>query len=465
MFGKSVCIFERHNAPGGLNSFYSLGGRKYDVGLHAVTNYVPPGVRGTALGRLLRQLRLSRDELGLREQKQSRVSFGPAGELSLRFTNRFEVVESEVARLFPARIDGFRRLAAWIRDTPFRADDPPASAREVFGQHLTDPLLREMILCPVFFYGNARERDMDFSQAALLFRAIFLEGFARPSGGVRPILRALLDRYRRAGGERRMKCGVRRIVAKAGRAAALVLDDGTEVTAERVLSSIGGPETYALIGEAPAAVPQPGAITFAETISVFRGPSADLGWGEDTVVFFNASDSLVYESPADPVDLRSGVLCLPDNYAYLPGEAPAEGQLRVTCLANYAHWADVRPGRGGAEAPGLGADAYRAEKLRWFPRIQAAGRRHLPAASDAAVAAATVATDMFTPRTVERYTGRRGGAIYGSPDKSPRGRTALSNVFLCGADQGFVGIVGALLSGVLVANEHVLGPAAEAAPA
>ncbi len=53
----------------------------------------------------------------------------------------------------------------------------------------------------------------------------------------------LLDKYRSAGGERRMKCGVRRIVARAGRAAALVLDTGEEVTADQVLSSIGGPET------------------------------------------------------------------------------------------------------------------------------------------------------------------------------------------------------------------------------
>ena len=44
-FGKKVCIFERHNATGGLNSFYSFSGRKYDVGLHAMTNYVAPGVK------------------------------------------------------------------------------------------------------------------------------------------------------------------------------------------------------------------------------------------------------------------------------------------------------------------------------------------------------------------------------------------------------------------------------------
>src|SRR6267154_6099236 len=85
-FGKRVCIFERHNAPGGLNSFYSLAGRKYDVGLHALTNYVGPGVKGTPLGKLLRQLRIEREEFALCPQKQSRIAF-PA--CSLRFTNDF----------------------------------------------------------------------------------------------------------------------------------------------------------------------------------------------------------------------------------------------------------------------------------------------------------------------------------------------------------------------------------------
>src|SRR5438034_180915 len=96
-FGRKVCLFERHNAVGGLNSFYSIAGRKFDVGLHAMTNYVRPGVKGTPLTKLLRQLRISRDELALCEQKQSRIAFGPSGETSLRFTNDFPVFENEVA--------------------------------------------------------------------------------------------------------------------------------------------------------------------------------------------------------------------------------------------------------------------------------------------------------------------------------------------------------------------------------
>ncbi len=47
-YEKSVCILERHTTIGGLNSFYRLRGRNHDVGLHAVTNYAPPGAKGPA---------------------------------------------------------------------------------------------------------------------------------------------------------------------------------------------------------------------------------------------------------------------------------------------------------------------------------------------------------------------------------------------------------------------------------
>src|SRR5581483_12405156 len=114
-FGRKVCIFERHNAVGGLNSFYSIAGRKFDVGLHAMTNFVRPGVKGTPLTKLLRQLRIDRDEFALCEQKQSRIAFGPRGETSLRFTNDVAMLEADVARQFPAQRDGWRDLVAAVQ--------------------------------------------------------------------------------------------------------------------------------------------------------------------------------------------------------------------------------------------------------------------------------------------------------------------------------------------------------------
>lgn len=452
-FGKKVCIFERHNSVGGLNGFYSLGGRKFDVGLHAMTNFVRPGVKGTPLGKLLRQLRIERDEFALCEQKQSRIAFGPDGGTSLRFTNDFAVLEAEVAQKFPAQIDGFRALVAAVRAyDDVSLDAQPVSAREVVRRHLSDPLLEGMLFCPLMYYGSATERDMEFGQFVIMFKALFLEGFARPFEGVRLILRVLLEKYRAAGGERRMKCGVQRIVARGTRAAALVLDTGEEITADHVISSIGAPETAQLLelgaGNSGHTDPPPanvGRLSFVETIAILDCQPAQLGWGSDTIVFFNDSSHFNYERPATQVDPRSGVICLPNNFDFGAGRALRDGIFRVTCLADYDHWAN------------LSEDRYRADKERWFAAVQCSAQRFLPPlATPDALATATVATDMFTPRTITKFTGHFGGAIYGAPVKNRQGRTALANLYLCGTDQGFLGIVGAMLSGISMANYHIL---------
>lgn len=450
-FGKRVCIFERHNAVGGLNGFYSIAGRKYDVGLHAMTNFVRAGVKGTPLGKLLRQLRIDRDEFALCEQKRSRIAFGPRGETSLTFTNDFAVFESEIAAKFPAQIDGFRRLLATVKTfDEVSLDAKPRSAREVVRQHISDPLLEDMLFCPLMYYGSAQEHDMEFGQFVIMFKALFLEGFARPLDGVRVILRVLVDKYRAAGGQRRMKCGVKKIVAQEGRAAALVLDDGSAVTADHVISSVGGPETELLIeGEAniipPEIAAKAGRLSYVETITVLNRQPAEFGWGDDTIIFFNDSPRFAYERSEAQVDLRSGVICMPNNFAYPDGQLLPEGLFRCTCLANYERWTQ------------LPDDVYQADKKRWYDAISAGAQRFLPVlASVDALTKATVATDMFTPRTITKYTGHLAGAIYGSPFKNRQGRTELANVYLCGTDQGFLGIVGAMLSGISMANYHIL---------
>jgi phytoene dehydrogenase-like protein len=444
-FGKKVCIFERHNAVGGLNSFYSIAGRKFDVGLHAMTNFVRPGVKGTPLTKLLRQLRIERDEFALCEQRQSRIAFGPRGGIALRFTNDFAVLETEVAAKFPAQIDGFRALTAAVRACDdVSLDAAPISAREVVRRHISDPLLEDMLFCPLMYYGSATERDMEFGQFAIMFKALFLEGFARPFEGVRLVLRVLLEKYRAAGGERRMKCGVKHIVAREGRAAALVLDTGEEITADHVISSIGAPETEKLVA-AGASEPAPArTLSFVETITILDRQPAALGWGDDTIVFFNDSARFDYTRPAGAVDPRSGVICLPNNFDFGSGRELSEGVFRVTCLANYDCWAT------------LPEEEYRAQKAEWFAAVQRSARRFLPPVDDAALAGATLTTDMFTPRTITKFTGHLGGAIYGSPVKNRQGRTALANLYLCGTDQGFLGIVGAMLSGISMANYHIL---------
>ncbi len=48
------------------------------------------------------------------------------------------------------------------------------------------------------------------------------------------------------------------------------------------------------------------------------------------------------------------------------------------------------------------------------------------------------------------------GAIYGSPTKIKDGDIGYENMFLAGTDQGFLGIVGSMLSGISIVNQQVL---------
>ncbi len=441
--GRKVLIVERHNAPGGLNGFFYHHGCQFDVGLHALTNYTPPGAKSAPLVRLLRQLRLRREDLDLAEQYGSKIAF-PGAEL--RFNNDFTFLEQEVADKFPSQADGFRRLVQTIRGYDGYALSAPAlSAREVLSQHLSEPVLREMLLCPLMFYGSAWENDMEFWQFAVLFEALFLEGMARPPGGARAFVRLLLDHYRALGGRRRMKCGARRIRTRGCRAQALELDDGSAVTADHYFSTAGLVETLRLCDDQPpdAGADAIGKLSFFETTLALGRPAAEMGW-KDTIVFYNSGDRFDYAPAREPVDLRSGVICLPDNYHYAEKKPPSPF-LRAAAIADYSYWA------------GLGAEEYQRAKTQWSARLtEKALEWLLPPVKPETLERAALCQSVLTPRAIERYTGRLGGAVYGSPNKRKDGRTHLRNLYLAGTDQGFLGITGALLSGIAMANHHVL---------
>ena len=101
-YDKKVCILEKHSLIGGLNSFYRQNGRNHDVGLHAVTNYAEKGGKRGPMNRLLRQLRLTWEELALVPQLGSKIAF-PG--VTLKFTNKFSCFEEQVAQYFPQEVD------------------------------------------------------------------------------------------------------------------------------------------------------------------------------------------------------------------------------------------------------------------------------------------------------------------------------------------------------------------------
>jgi len=437
-YGKSVCILERHTTIGGLNSFYRLRGRNHDVGLHAVTNYSPPGGKRGPLNKILRQLRFQWDDFDLSPQCGSSVVF-PGH--TLRFNNQFDYFEAQIAEQFPQQIDGFRQLVTEI-DAHNIGDlgQKTISTRERMADHISDPLLINMLLCPLMFYGSPSAHDMDFNQFVIMFRSIYQEGFARPYQGVRLILKNLTKKFKSLGGELKLRAGVKQLLIEGNKVSGVVLDDGQILESQNVLSSAGSAETLQMCN---ANVPQddrftPGDISFLETISVLDQQPAEFGHDE-TIVFYNDSEDFYYEQSKEPVDLRSGIICSPNNFEY--DQPLKEGSIRITALANPDYWMN------------LPEEKYIEEKQYWYDQILKSSLRFIPDFRPH-----VVDVDTFTPRTIKKFTGHINGCVYGAPQKILDGTTPFNNLFLCGTDQGFLGIIGSMLSGISIANLHLLNP-------
>jgi phytoene dehydrogenase-like protein len=434
-YDQRVCILERHYTIGGLNSFYRMRGRDYDVGLHALTNITPKGTKKGPLARLLRQLRMTWDELEIAPQIGSDIVFPGA---RLKFNNELDLLRSEVARAFPQQQDNFERLiGAVVEYDDLDESHQRISAREHVAEIIRDPLLVEMLFCPLMFYGSAREHDMDWGQFSIMFRSIFMEGLGRPFAGVRLILKQLVRKFRALGGELKLRAGVRRMIVRDGQVRGVELENGEILEGRRVLSSAGWCETMRLCDDgAPVTSRGAGRLSFCETIASLDVEPQDLGH-DRTITFFNDWEKFDWSKPDEPCDVRSGVICSPNNFHY--GQLLDDGTMRITALANFDYWSN------------LDEQSYRLEKLRWYDNITASAVRFVPD-----FRGRVVDTDMFTPTTIVRFTGHENGAIYGAPEKQFDGRTHLSNLFVCGTDQGFVGIIGSITSGISMANQHCL---------
>ncbi|MFN2364979.1 MAG: phytoene desaturase family protein [Desulfurivibrionaceae bacterium] len=437
-FGFKVLILEKHAIAGGLNSYYYRQGRLLETGLHAMTNYAPPGSKAAPLNRLFRQLKLSRKKFSTHQQLRSTIYFPDHRTLS--FSNDLDLLRREVERLFPESLDRFNALVELVSSHDPFVDRPWASAKARLAAILDNERLTNMLLWPLMMYGNCNEHDMDFDQFVIMFQAVYLEGFFRPAGTIKDFLDTLLDHYRALGGEIRFRAPVKRFRVSAGRVGAVVLESGEEIACRQVISTAGYPATLRFMardnGPTEEAAGYSGRMSFVEIINVLPADCRKDLRGDETIIFYNLDEPFDYRRPDQAVNVDCGVICFPENFHDL--EPGAEFQLRVTHPANYEVWKSYGP------------EEYAAKKKFWADR--SAGRVGEIIGN---YREKVVYQDVFTPTTIEKFTGKVNGAIYGSPIKIKDGVTPLSNLFVAGTDQGYLGIVGAMLSGVTMVNKHI----------
>ena len=385
-FGQRVCLLERHTAIGGLNSFYRQRGRIFDVGLHAITNFVPKGTRTGPFAQLLRQLRFAWEEWALSPQLGSAIMF-PG--VTLRFSNEIELLEGEVRRHFPRQIDNFRRLATeLIGYDQFGRPGGGRSARKVVGDMIDDPLLVEMIFCPILFYGGSQAHDMDFDQFSILFRAIFLEGLARPLAGIQAILKMLAPPVQ----------GARRRASPAG---------GRQPNRRQATA----PSKRSSWKTAPSLNPQRPLVggLGRDAADVRRRPAPDVDLSGrlsfvESISILNRQPSFARLRQDDRLLQRFGEV--PLREARRSGRSPQRNDL-------LAEQFRLRRAAGRGRDADFGAGELRpleSARRGGLPRGEArlvrppgnVGARFVPDFRPA-----VVETDMFTPLTIHRFTGHR----------------------------------------------------------
>jgi phytoene dehydrogenase-like protein len=404
-----------------------------------MTNFAAQGNKHAPLNRLFRQLKLSRKKFITHEQLGSEVIFPQA---SLQFSNDFSLLCEEIARQFPTSIDRFRAMAQEIDIYDPFAEVPWESARDFLRDRLAQPLLEDMLLLPLMVYGNAEEHDMDLGQFAIMFRAVFLEGFFRPQGTIKDLIDMLLEQYSKFGGEIRFRTPVATIINKENKVQGIRLQNGEEITADAVLSTVGIPGT-AKLSSWPLDIDQYiGQMTFMETISMIPELQLPPEREKRTILFYSLNNTLKYHSPTTPIDPSWGVICFPDNFHDLQHKEKNVTQVRVTNAANYVLWQQAMT-----------------DKQQYCQLKQKCGQQSAAAVSKILgnYRQEVSFQDSFTPMTIERFTEKRGGAVYGSPIKIKSGKTPFDNLFIAGTDQGYLGIVGSMLSGVTIVNQHLLG--------
>jgi len=436
-FNPDVLILEKHSRVGGLNSWYYRHNSLFETGLHAITNFAPPEDKNAPLNRLFRQLKLRRKDFSFHEQLTSEICF--TNQEALRFSNDFDLMLHEITSKFPGSANQFIKLVQIIKEhDPFQTT-PFRSARTYLADTLNNPLLVDMLLCPLMYYGSSVENDMDFNQFVIMFRAIFLEGMFRPHGSIKDFLDRLLNHYQNFGGKIRLHAQVARIIHQGRNVRGVELADGEIIECDALLSTIGLEETMACLDTPPLRQTQGKRLGFVE--SIFRLPSEcrkDLPT-DKTIIFYNNSEQLQYQRPQTLVDLTSGVICFPANFQGLAPQPYFE--VRTTHLADYSSWKSL----AGDKTAYLTAKINTASQSKTtVEKIIGNFTQHV------------VYEDTFTPLTIERFTAKKEGAIYGCPDKIKDGNIGYDNLFLAGTDQGFLGIVGAMLSGVSMVNQHIL---------
>ena len=484
--GLRVLVLERHWRLGGFtHSFSRPNAGPWPVGLHYVgqmgdgdpVRAVMDLVTGHRLGWSPMPDPFERFHFPTFTAEQS----SDPGVHLASLTERWPREADAVVRYFSAVDEAYEYFASRILPRRSASERPRTSgSQRSFGlAHLTtrealdaagvqSPELRAVLTAQWGNYGLPPGRS-SFVAHAIVTRH-FRNGGWFPSDGSAGLADGARAEIEAAGGACRTAHEVERVLVERDRAIGVRVrrrhawkGEHRDYLAPLVISDAGASTTFRALlpPDSPGAAealralsPLDEGSSAVQLFVALRDSPASLGArGENHWMFAGCDHDVLFERRNGLADgiVATAYLSFPSLKAEATPHHHTAELVAPLDYAPLAPWKDGVWRRRGRE--------YETVKERISSALLAFADRHLPG-----LLPLTESTELGTPLTVERFTGHRGGAIYGLAPVPQRFAmqcldvaTPIRGLLLTGSDVAAAGIVGALMGGVATAG-YVLGP-------
>jgi len=474
---KRVLVLERHFKLGGFTHTFERKGYSWDVGLHYV-GQMAEGEQSRQLfdfitGRGVKWNTLPKDydhfdypglsvkaTAGVVEFEQALISQFPHEAAAIRIYLRdIARVNGWLMRFYIGRL--MPKAIAALLTLPQRAL-ALQTTQQYLDSHFRDERLKAVLVSQWGDYGLPPAESAFAIHVQIASH--YLEGAWYPVGGAGVITDSIQPIIEAAGGACMVNQEVSEIIVEKGSAVGVHTRGrgGVEhtFTAPLIISDAGAYATYTRLLPAELKLPQQRQLLATKQSSSvvvlyvgFKESPASLGLhGENHWIYAGTDHAAMYAQ-------RNGVLEGKPQFAYLSCGSLRDPQAKrhtaqIITYADHECFADWK------DKPWLrrGQDYNQLKAKITDGMIDLVERDH-PGFRDL-----IAYTELSTPLTVEHFTGHRQGAIYGVPATPARYlnndlniRSPIAGLLLTGTDVASLGIVGAMMGGVLT-SAHVLDP-------
>ncbi len=477
-FGRRVLVLEQHYVAGGFTHTFSRKGFTWDVGVHCLGEMEP----NRAPGRLIHWLsdgKVAMNSLGDITEK----FYFPDG-VYFELPRSAQKFQQNLEKAFPSEKAAIQKYMDMIREAA-KAVRPHFALRllptwaeqladltvyrkqrtwwnrtvqEVLDELTPNVKLRGVLAGMWGYYGSPPSRA-SFAIHAITIRHFWNGGFY-PVGGSGTFAEHFLGTVKAAGGEVRTRAPVDHIVVRNGKAVGVKMASGEEILAPIVISAAGARATAERL--LPEEVKQQ---TWVRSITQltqspphlcmnfgFEGDVLAAGATSANQWYFESWDMEWQEWDVSDPNSIAPVLYVSFPSLKDPHHDAGSSQKHTGEVVTFVPWSQFEKWKHTRR--GFRDKEYMEFKKSIETRLLAQMRKHMPKLMDL-----LKYHELSTPLSTTHFTKSVQGAIYGlepTPERfqcrALRPRTPVKGLYMAGGDVGTLGVVGALVGGIMAAG-------------